>query len=457
MIETYKFQPANFNPDTPKELVLLSIIAQSFFQPFSLEDNLLVILTALTSGAGIGFNRAALFLKEGDKLKAAMWLGPRSPEEAAAIWTLLSSPGIGYAEIVEHNRELLTRTMTDLQPRLKVLTYSLEDDYFKLPALAAKNKEIILVKQAKTEPAVDPNFMDFVQVDEFLCLPLPAHDEVMGIIVADNAITHAPITLKDIELASLCALLAGNYIYTTRLYKRVVEMEKMAALGEMAALVSHQLRNPIVAIGGFTSQLLNNPCDRDKCQRNLNIIQEEIKHLENIIYKISHFLRINIKELVAIDFKPIIKGILERPDIMAKAKDKQIILRLPEETPCILCDPVYFEEAITNLLDNALDVTPSGGQIYIRASQRNKKWVTIIIKDSGPGLDQKAQEKMFSPFFSTKEGGLGLGLLFVKKVMETCGGKVEVKSRPGHGAMFRLYFLSKERSSNNEKDPVSRG
>ncbi|MBC7361275.1 MAG: GAF domain-containing sensor histidine kinase [Candidatus Aminicenantes bacterium] len=445
MIESYKLQPANFNPDTPKEFVLLSIIAQSFFQPFSLEDNLLVILTALTSGAGIGFNRAMLFLKDGEKLKATMWLGPRSPEEAEAIWSMLSSPGLGYAEIVEHNRDLVIRMMESLQPKLKSFIYSLEDDNLLLPALAAKKQEIMLVTEAQSDPLVDPNFLDFVQVDSFLCLPLVAHDEVMGEIVVDNGITHAPITRKDIELASLCALLAGNYIYTTHLYKKVVEMEKMAALGEMAAFVSHQLRNPIVAIGGFTQQLLKSPCNPEKCYRNLNIILDEIKHLEEIIYKLSHFLKIKIKELLPIDFKPILLGILERPDIKAKAKNKTISIRIADEAPLILCDPVYFEETVVNLLDNALDVTPPGGRVYLRACKKNKKWLTIIIKDSGPGLDKKSLEKMFSPFYTTKENGIGLGLLFVKRVMEMCGGKIEVQSKPGHGTMFKLYFKAQER------------
>ncbi len=447
MITSYRMQPANFNPEIPKELVLLSIIAQSFFQPFSLEDNLLVILTALTSGAGIGFNRATLFLSEGDKLKATMWLGPRSPEEAEAIWTMLSSPGLGYAEIVEHNRELVSRLLPDLQPKLKALEYNLEDEDLKYPAAAARDKEIVLVSGASTEPRVDRRFLNFVQVEEFLCLPLVARNEIMGEIVVDNAITHAPITARDIELASLCALLAGNYIHTTRLYKKVLEMEKLAALGEMAAFISHQLRNPIVAIGGFTRQLVNQPCNPEKCQRNLHIIQEEIKHLEEIIFRMSHFLRIKIKELLPIDYRPILLGIRERPDIKAKAAGKTITISLPENNSLILCDPVYFEEAMVNLLDNALDATPPGGRVYIRACQRNKKWVTITVKDSGPGLDEKSREKMFSPFFSTKESGLGLGLLFVRRVLESCGGKIEVRSKPGRGTMFRLYFLARERGS----------
>jgi hypothetical protein len=77
MIQKYGILAADFQREGPKELMLLSIISQSYFQPFSLEDNLLVILTALTSGSGVGFNRAMLFLKDGDRLRGEMWLGPR--------------------------------------------------------------------------------------------------------------------------------------------------------------------------------------------------------------------------------------------------------------------------------------------------------------------------------------------------------------------------------------------
>jgi signal transduction histidine kinase len=445
MIEKYSLQPNNFDPDTPKEFVLLSIIAQSFFQPFSLEDNLLVILTALTAGSGIGFNRAMLFLKDGMKLKATTWLGPRSPEEAEAIWTMLSSPGIGYAEIVAYNRDLVTKMVKDVQPKLKHFIYDLENQTLPLPALAALNKEIILVNEARNEPAVDPNFMNFIQVDSFLCLPLVAQDEVLGEIVVDKGITHAPIEAKDIELARLCALLAGNYIYTTNLYKKVVEMEKMAALGEMAAFVSHQLRNPIVAIGGFTQQMLASPCQPDRCRRNLNIIEEQVKHLEDIIYKLSHFLKITIRELQPVDIRPVLLSLVERPDIKLKAAKKTISLKLAQNLPLIQCDPVYFEEAVVNLLDNALDFTPEGGKVYLRARPYNNKYVMIIIKDCGPGLDEKSRDKLFSPFYTTKENGTGLGLLFVKRIVDTCDGKLEVQSKPGRGTMFKLYFKVRER------------
>ena len=212
MIEKYSFLASDFQKDGPKEMMLLSIISQSFFQPFSLEDNLLVILTALTSGSGVGFNRAMLFLKQGDRLRGEMWLGPRSAEEAGLIWEVLSTPGIGYVEIVEHNRALVSKNEDTLSARLKGLVYAADDENALIPAYAACRKEILLVNDASSEPLVDRRFLNVIGVEQFLCIPLLARDDVVGEIILDNAITRTPISAADIKLAGICGLMAGNYI-----------------------------------------------------------------------------------------------------------------------------------------------------------------------------------------------------------------------------------------------------
>ncbi|MCK7480396.1 MAG: GAF domain-containing protein [Candidatus Moduliflexus flocculans] len=190
MIDTYNILSPDFERDAPRELMLLSIISQSFFQPFSLEDNLLVILTALTSGSGVGFNRAMLFLKQGDRLKGEMWLGPRSAEEAGLIWEVLSTPGIGYVEILEHNRALVAKNQDTLSGRLKGLVYAADEESALIPAAAVCRKELLHVRDAAHEPQVDRRFLNLIGVDEFLCVPLLARDDVVGVIVLDNAITR---------------------------------------------------------------------------------------------------------------------------------------------------------------------------------------------------------------------------------------------------------------------------
>ena len=442
MIEKYNFQFTDFRKDAPKELTLLSIIAQSFYQPFSLEDNLLVILTALTSGSGVGFNRAMLFIREEDLLKGKIWLGPRSPEQAGFIWEVLSTPGIGYIEIIEYNRSLVSQNEDTLSQKIKSLSFNSEGDPCPLPAHAACIKEIVLVRDAWNEPLVDRGFLDIIQADEFLCVPLLATDEVMGEIILDNAFTKAPISASDIKLAGLCGLIAGNYIYSTSLHQRILEMEKVAAMGEMAMFVTHQLRNPLVTIGGFTDQLLQADVGREKIRRNLHIIRNEVRRLEDIIFQMGHFLKVSTKEPVYLDTLPAVEAVLKSPEILAKGEDYDLIVDLDDDPPRIFCDPTSFGEVFRNILDNAFDATSPGGLIQIRGQRKNSQSFVLSVRDTGRGISKPDKERLFKPFFSTKENGIGLGLPFIKRVMDGCGGTIEVQSRLGKGSVFKLTFKS---------------
>jgi len=445
MIEKYNFLGSDFERDAPREMVLLSIISQSFFQPFSLEDNLLVILTALTSGSGVGFNRAMLFLKQGDRLKGEMWLGPRSAEEAGFIWEVLSTPGIGYIEIIEHNRALVSKNEDTLSGRLKGLVFTADEETALIPAYAACRKEILLVREAASEPLVDKRFLDVIQVDEFLCIPLLARDEVLGEIVLDNAITRTPITPGDIKLAGLCGLIAGNYIYSTTLHRKLLDMEKMAAMGEMAMFVTHQLRNPIVAVGGFTDQLLKPDVPEDKKRRNLIIIRDEVRRLEDIIYQMGHFLKVSLKEPVYFDPGPVLAGVFDSPEVQTESQGYALNVKLEPCLPQILSDPISFGEVVRNLLDNAFDATPAGGAVTVRGYRKNRSGFILSVRDTGKGISNPDKDQLFRPFFTTKEKGMGLGLSFIKRVMDTCGGKIEVQSRVGKGSLFKLIFVCREK------------
>ncbi|MCX6573893.1 MAG: ATP-binding protein [Candidatus Aminicenantes bacterium] len=445
MIEKYSILSPEFERDAPRELMLLSIISQSFFQPFSLEDNLIVILTALTSGSGVGFNRAMLFLKQGDRIKGEMWLGPRSAEEAGLIWEVLSTPGIGYVEIVEHNRALVSKNEDTLSARLKGLVYAADDESALIPAYAACRKEILLVREASNEPLVDRRFLNLIGVEEFLCIPLLARDDVVGEIILDNAITRTPISPADIKLAGVCGLMAGNYIYSSKLHLKLLDVEKMAAMGEMAMFVTHQLRNPIAAIGGFTDQLLKPDVPEDRRNRNLTIIRDEIRRLDGIIYQMGHFLKVSLKEPVYFDPGPAIAAVLDSPEILARARDYALSVKLEPCLPEILCDPTSFGEVLRNLLANAFDATPAGGAVAVRGYRKSPGAYVLTVRDTGRGITNPDKEQLFKPFFTTKEKGMGLGLPFIKRIMDTCGGKIEVQSRVGKGAVFKLIFLSRER------------
>lgn len=449
MIEPHPFLAPDLQSKEPKELALLSIVSQSFFQPFSVEDNLLVILTALTSGSGVGFNRAMLFLTDGDRLRGKMWLGPRSAEEAQSIWKILSTPGIAYIEIIEHNRSLLTLEADSLSRRIQPLEFSLTGDNLTVPVTALAKNEILLVRDASREMLIDPRFLQAIDVEEFLCVPLISQNEVLGEIVLDNAFSRQPIQPKDIKLAGLCGLLAANYIFTATLHRKMIGMERLAALGEMSMFIAHQILNPLAAIGGFTDQLLAGPADETKRRRNLEIIRREIQRLEKIIFELAHFLKVEPKTPAPFDPEPEIRAVLQALELKAAAEGRELTSLIDDRLPPILGDPTYFGEALRNLIINAFEASPPGGRVEVTAERKDATWVVVSVKDEGRGMPPEVRSKLFTPFISTKDRGMGLGLLYVKRVMDACGGTVEVESEAGRGTTFRLSFRTREEGRPN--------
>lgn len=440
MIETFNFLDPDFQRDSPRELTLLSLIAQSYFQPYSADDNLLVILTALTSGSYVGFNRAMLLLKERDMLKGAMWLGPSSAEEARSIWEVLATPNIGYVEIIEHNRALIQNKEDSLTRRARKLAFRAEEGDCPVPSHVVCHKEIILVRDAAADPRVDPRFREALGVDEFLCVPLLARDEVLGVIVLDNAFTGAPILPRDVKLATLCGLMAGNYLYSTRISERLLATEKMAAMGEVAVFITHQIRNPLVTIGGFTEQLLRPDLDEARRRRNLEIIRDEVKRLEDIVFQVGHFLKVSLKDPAYVDVRETLETALRGAEETAREKGLALNAKLENGLPPVYCDPASLGEIVRNLLDNAFEATPAGGTVTFRAYRARPLWFALSVRDTGQGIAPADRASLFRPFFTTKAKGMGLGLPFIKSVVDRCGGRIEVRSRPGRGTHFLLSF-----------------
>jgi len=444
MIERYNLFLHEFPRKASKEMQVFSIVSQGFFQPFSLMDNLLVILTALTAGAGLGFNRAMLFFNEGGQLRGKAWLGPGSPKEAETIWRVLSTSGIGYLEIIEHNRSLLSSGDNPLTKRIKKVSYPINHRDSLIPARAVDTKEIVLVKDARNEPLVDRAFLDLIGIEEFLCIPLIAQEEVLGEIILDNAITRLPIEGRDIELASICGLIAANYVYLTNLQHRVVEMRKLAAMGEMAMFVTHQLRTPLVTIGGFADQLLEPKVNKVKQKRNLRIIRNEVRRLEKILLQLTQFLRVDIRKAVEVDVQELIRLAVAAEKPKLTNGNVKIQTAVTSGVTAILCDPIHVGEALRNVIDNAIDAVVGGGTVRIEAARENDEWVVISVRDTGRGIPEAVKDKIFESFVSTKEKGIGLGLAYVKRVVDACCGRIEVDSQEGRGTTFRLYFRAKQ-------------
>jgi PAS domain S-box-containing protein len=220
------------------------------------------------------------------------------------------------------------------------------------------------------------------------------------------------------------------------LQERLVMTERMAALGEVAAKVAHEIRNPLISVGGFARRLEN------KLNGNLkeyaDIIAKEVGRLEGILNEILGFvkeLRI-VKETVTSE--KLINDIISL--VQSDIEERGIVIVRDSEGPIELyVDPSRMKDALLNIMTNAIQAIVSNGTISIKTYVDDNAAV-IEIMDTGGGIADETIPFIFDPFFTTKKIGTGLGLSITHRIIEEHKGRIEVKSSPGIGTTFRLFI-----------------
>ncbi|MEE2659771.1 MAG: ATP-binding protein [Candidatus Latescibacterota bacterium] len=233
-----------------------------------------------------------------------------------------------------------------------------------------------------------------------------------------------------------------------RLEAQVRRMHTLAALGEMAATVAHEIRNPLGGIASFAN-LLERDLDVDNPSRRLvRKITEGVARLNRIVSSLLSYTRplnlnthnVNLAQTVeeATAFFEI--------DLERKTQAVEIERHLSgnDGAPCpCTCqlDPEQFHQVILNLLLNATQAMPDGGRIVLHVHNRSDsdgEWAVVSVSDTGSGIDEEIRDKLFTPFFTTKEDGTGLGLVTSRKIVEAHGGQITVDSTPGEGTCFTI-------------------
>ncbi len=285
------------------------------------------------------------------------------------------------------------------------------------------------------------------------CVPIVSGGRPLGLINVYLREGHKRDPDEDAFLTSVSDAFAGMIARDEterekeRLQADLVQTEKLAALGRITANVAHSIRNPLTSVGGFARRLQKKLARGSAEGEYADFIVEEVAALEKILSSVLSYSRTSPARMEEHDIRDVTGFVLSMYGDALK-EHSIAVARDYKEVPRVLMDRQRVQEALENVIINAIDAMPSGGKLTVEISEiavKEKPYIAVKIKDTGPGIEKEAADRIFEPFFSTKtnRGGYGLGLSISRKIIEEHGGFISVESKPGEGSVFYLYFPEK--------------
>ncbi len=223
-------------------------------------------------------------------------------------------------------------------------------------------------------------------------------------------------------------------------------MDQYTEIARLAGALAHEIRNPLSTIR-LNMELLAEDLDQlesplqTRMLKRVDVTQRECGRLQNLLDDFLNYAKVRTFNFVAADINTEITDLLDFFSLEAKESEIEIQRYLDSELPPIQIDPEAFRGAMLNLLLNAKQAMPTGGQLIVRTELQGER-VAIYLIDTGCGMDEKTASQMFETFYSTKPGGSGLGLPTTHKIIEGHGGRISVQSEVGRGTQFVVELPS---------------
>jgi signal transduction histidine kinase len=235
-----------------------------------------------------------------------------------------------------------------------------------------------------------------------------------------------------------------------RLKERLAHAERLSSLGEMAAGISHEIRNPLGIIRSSAELLKKKVAKVDPENSIPDIIVEEASRLNRIITDFINYAKPRSPNIAACRVEEVIEKNITFLEAQIKAQDYVIKKNFQNSLPEIMADGIMLYQSFLNILINAMQSMPDGGRILVEVSSSDHL-VTVHFDDEGQGIPNENLEKIWDPFFTTKEMGTGLGLGIVKNIIESHGGSIQIVNRPVRGTRVTVELPVKHKAEVNEE------
>jgi PAS domain S-box-containing protein len=459
------------------QLSILREIAEALQSAMGLNEILRTILVGATAGEGLRFNRAFLLLadeKRGE-LRGRVAIGPSDPEEAHRIWDELSRSQAGLRKLLREYEPFVERTSSRVNEIVRGITARLADrENFLVDAL--RSPSTVRVQGGRTMPdgrPVNPVLLQRLGVGDFVAVPLVAEGKPVGLLLADNAITLRPIEDEDVGVLELLGMQAGLAIERARLIgeletqvaslekatqeirenqERLLRTERLSAVGEMAARVVHEIRNPLVAIGGFARSLLREVPPQDAKRESIQIIVDEVRRLETIVREVLDYSRPSVPRIGKVDLGQLAVDALE---LLRWEVDEAGVVGRVDAEPGLApaaADRNQLYQALVNVMRNAVHAMPHGGTLTLR-TREVPGGLELAVEDTGVGIPAEVRARIFEPFFTTKATGSGLGLTIAGQIISDHRGEIHVESQVGSGTTVYIRLPAAEEGSSDAENP----
>jgi signal transduction histidine kinase len=313
----------------------------------------------------------------------------------------------------------------------------------------------LVIRMESNERAVDlehlrKNEGEVEEIDDLIergwvvVAPIFLKGRLQGFILLGKKRSEKDYTVEELELLEAFSNQTALAISRALVYrdmslkdKQIMQAEKMAAIGELAAGIAHEIRNPLGIITGSAETVRKNE-DRKIREEMTDYILEESKRINGLISTFLDFARPKEPKLVSCDLRGVLEKTLLLISPQAKTLGVEIKKVIPQEPLQVSIDPDQMRQAFTNLGVNALEAMPRGGVLKVTVLENTRGKVSIQFSDTGKGVPKEVQSKVFDPFFTTKEGGTGLGLSIAHRIITQHEGDIRVEGEEGRGSIFTI-------------------
>ena len=285
---------------------------------------------------------------------------------------------------------------------------------------------------------------DLIEEGWVAVVPIFSKERLLGFILLGKKRSEKDYTVEELELLEAFANQAALAISRALIYrdislkdKQIMQAEKMAAIGELAAGIAHEIRNPLGIITG-SAETVRKHEDQKIREEMTRYILEESKRINGLISSFLDFARPKEPKLMSCDLKEVLEKTLLLLSPQARTLGVEIKKEIPQAPLQTSIDPDQMRQAFTNLGVNALEAMPQGGVLKVTALENARDKVVIRFSDTGKGIPNELKAKVFDPFFTTKEGGTGLGLSIAHRIITQHGGSLGVEGGEGKGSTFTI-------------------